>query len=182
MWEVSKPSPVKLIVGILAADEQCLTVARDSLAAAFGKLDFISDIFPFTQTGYYKDQTGENILRQFVSIEELIDPGDLAKIKHKTNGIEQKLARKISENLGVPRPVNLDPGLIEPSKLILATTKNYSHRIYIGDGMYAEVTLIFSKGNWQGLVHTYPDYSEATYHGFFTKVRTKLLEQRRKTE
>ena len=80
MWELKKPKPVKLIVGILAANQDCLRAARQTLIAEFGKADFVSDIWPFTQTDYYKDQTGEDILRQFLSIEELIDPGSLAKI------------------------------------------------------------------------------------------------------
>ena len=105
----------------------------------------------------------------------MIDPGELADIKHKTNQIEQKLADKLETDL--PRPVNLDPGVIEPSKLVLATTKNYSHRIYIGKQMYAEVTLIFDRGSWQSLPYTYPDYKLANYHNFFSKVRTRLLEQ-----
>jgi len=79
--------------------------------------------------------------------------------------------------LPLPRPANLDPGIIEPSKLILATTKNYSHRIYIGKRMYAEVTLVFDKGSWRPLKYTYPDYKQRCYFIFFEKVRTRLLEQ-----
>jgi hypothetical protein len=77
----------------------------------------------------------------------------------------------------VPRPVNLDPGLIEASKLVLATTKNYSHRIYIGNKMYAEVTLIYEKGDWRHFEWTYPDYRQKSYQEFFSKVRNRLLEQ-----
>jgi hypothetical protein len=77
----------------------------------------------------------------------------------------------------LPRPVNLDPGIIEPSKLVLATTKNYSHRIYIGHKMFAEVTLIYEKGAWRHFDYTYPDYRQPGYHDFFTKVRNRLLEQ-----
>ena len=77
----------------------------------------------------------------------------------------------------LPRPVNLDPGLIEPSKLVLATTKNYSHRIYIGHKMFAEVTLIYEKGDWRHFDYTYPDYRQSCYLDFFSKVRTRLLEQ-----
>lgn len=175
MWEPKTPKPVKLIVGILAADEHCLTESLKPITKKIGTIDFISDIFPFNQTDYYKDQTGENILRQFVSIEKLIDPGKLAAIKHKTNNLEKNLAAEL--NIDLPRPVNFDPGLIEPSKLVLATTKNYSHRIYIGKKMYAEVTLIFDKGSWNALPYTYPDYKQACYHEFFGKVRAKLLEQ-----
>jgi hypothetical protein len=175
MWKLQTPKPAKLIIGILAADEECLKAALDAINANFGKTDFASDIWPFDQTDYYKDQTGENILRQFVSIEKLIDPGKLSKIKHKTNMLEQKLAKQSASDL--LRPVNLDPGMIEPSKLILATTKNYSHRIYIGKKMYAEVTLIFDKGKWKPFEYTYPDYRQDCYHDFFSKVRTRLVEQ-----
>ena len=179
MWDLKEPKPVKLIVGILAYDQQCLHAAIETIENKFGNIDFTSNVWPFTQTDYYKDQTGPRILRQFVSIERLIDPDKLAKIKRKTNKLEQKLAKSLA--LPVPRPVNLDPGIIEPSKLVLATTKNYSHRIYIGKKMYAEVTLIYDKGTWCSMEHTYPDYRQQCYHDFFTKIRTKLLEQLKST-
>ncbi len=175
MWETKDPKPVKLIVAIMAADEQCLQTAIDSLTAELGVIDLTSDVWPFTQTSYYNNEIGENILRQFVSFEKLIDPGQLAKIKHQTNQLEQKLATQLA--LDLPRPINLDPGVIEPSKLILATTKNYSHRIYIGEKMYAEVTLIFDKGLWQPFEYTYPDYRQQCYFDFFDKVRIRLVEQ-----
>ena len=175
MWELKEPRPVKLIIGILAANQDSLQAAIEELTSKFGKADLISDVWPFTQTDYYKKETGENILRQFVSIEKLIDPGRLAKVKHQANLLEQKLAGKLE--LDLPRPVNLDPGVIEPSKLILATTKNYAHRIYIGEKMYAEVTLVFDKGSWRPLPYTYPDYKQQCYHDFFEKVRKQLLEQ-----
>jgi hypothetical protein len=177
MWELIGPEPVKLFIGILAADKNCLAAAIEALRSEFGTVDLISDIWPFTQTDYYKDQTGENILRQFVSIEKLIDPGELAEVKHKTNTLEKELAERLNTNL--PRPVNLDPGMIEPSKLVLATTKNYAHRVYIGSQMYAEVTLIYEKGIWRALEYTYPDYRQPAYHSFFDKVRSKLVEQMR---
>ncbi|MHC4103863.1 MAG: DUF4416 family protein, partial [Planctomycetota bacterium] len=166
---------VKLIIGILAANHNCLHTAADSLSDKFGKVDFSSEVWPFDQTDYYKEQTGPRILRQFVSIKRLIDLGILAKIKHQTNKLEQKLAKKLA--LPLTRPVNLDPGIIEPSKLVLATTKNYSHRIYIGKKMYAEVTLIFDKGSWRPQAYTYPDYKQQCYFDFFDKVRTRLMEQ-----
>jgi len=178
MWDIRNPKPVKIIIGILAADRQCLFAAVEAIEDKFNKVDLVSDIWPFDQTDYYKEQTGPNILRQFVSIEQLIDPAQLSKIKHKTNKLEQKLAARLG--LPLPRPVNLDPGIIEPSKLILASTKNYSHRIYLGRKMYAEVTLIFDKGSWHPLPYTYPDYRQQCYFEFFERVRTKLLEQLRR--
>ena len=175
MWDLKEPKPVKLIIGILACEHQCLHAGIETIENKIGNIDLTSDVWPFTQTDYYKDQTGSHILRQFVTIERLINPGKLAKIKHQTNKLEQKLAKCMAAP--VPRPVNLDPGIIEPSKLVLATTKNYSHRIYIGKKMYAEVTLIFDKGTWQSLPYTYPDYKQQCYFDFFAKVRTRLLEQ-----
>jgi len=178
MWELKEPNPVKLFVGILAANRDALDAAVDAIEDNFGEADFLSDVWPFTQTDYYNDQTGDNIIRQFVSLEKLIDPGRLAEIKNTTNKLEQKLAEKL--NAPVPRPVNLDPGIIEHSKLILATTKNYSHRIYIGQKMYAEVTLIYHKGNWRFFDYTYEDYRKQCYLDFFSKLRAKLCEQIRK--
>lgn len=175
MWELTNPKPVKLIIGILAADQTCLDAAHKAISTRLGQIDLESDVWPFTQTAYYNDETGPNILRQFVSLDKLIDPGNLAKIKHAANKLEQKLARSLK--MPLPRPVNLDPGIIEPSKLVLATTKNYSHRIYIGNKMFAEVTLIYEKGDWRHFDYTYPDYREPRYHEFFTKVRSRLLEQ-----
>ncbi len=177
MWKLNPPKPVKCIVGILAADNRCLEKAGELLESKFGPVDLTSDIWPFTQTDYYKDQTGANILRRFVSFEKLICPRRLAAIKHKTNRIEQQFARK--SGLDVPRPINLDPGYIGTSKLVLATTKNYSHRIYIGKKMYAEVTLIYEKGQWKPFEFTYPDYREQNYMDFFSKVRNRLMEQLR---
>lgn len=177
MWDIRNPKPVKLIIGILAANHQCLHAAVEAIDDKFGRIELASDVWPFVQTDYYKDQTGPNILRQFVSIERLIDPAQLSKIKHKTNKLEQKLATRLG--LPLPRPVNLDPGFLEPSKLVLASTKNYSHRIYIGRKMYAEVTLVFDKGCWRPFAYTYPDYKQQCYFEFFEKARIRLLEQLR---
>jgi len=180
MWDLQDPKPVKLIIGILAAESRCLQVAAEAIEARFGDADFVSDVWPFEQTDYYRGQTGEHILRQFLSIERLIKPEKLAKIKHRTNRLEKKLARKLG--LPLPRPVNLDPGIVEPSKLVLATTKNYSHRIYIGKQIYAEVTLRFDKGRWLPFEYTYPDYRQQRYLDFFEQVRKRLVEQRRSSK
>jgi hypothetical protein len=177
MWKIKKPDPVKLIMGILAADQECLQLACEAVIDEFGVTDMISEVYPFTQTSYYKDEAGENILRQFLSFEKLIDPGKLATIKIKSNKLEEKLAKIAHADL--PRPINLDPGIIEPSKLILASTKNFSHRIYIGDNMYAELTLSYCKGVWNSFSYTFPDFKEDRYHKFLSGVRERLVEQLR---
>ncbi len=177
MWELQEPKPVKLIVGILASDERCLAAARDAVFASFGPADLISEAWTFDQTSYYVEQIGPKVLRQFVSIKDLVHPGVLAEVKHRTNAIEQDLAKTLATPY--PRPVNLDPGVIEPSKLILASTKNFAHRIYIGQQMYAEVTLVFDKGQWRTLPYTFPDYYRSEYHEFLSLVRSRLVEQLR---
>jgi hypothetical protein len=137
-------------------------------------------VWIFDQTDYYVEELGPRVLRQFVSIERLIDPGDLADVKHRTNEMEKQLAATLA--MPFPRPVNLDPGVIEPSKLILASTKNFAHRIYIGRKMYAEVTLVFDKGRWRLFPYTFPDYKRAEYHKFFSTVRSRLVQQLRQTQ
>ena len=175
MWTLKKPEPAKLIVGILAADVEALNAARKTVIGEFGKADFLSDVWPFNMTKYYEAETGNSIVKQFISIEKLIRPSKLAAIKHRTNRLEKKLAVKLKTSFS--RPINLDPGIIEPSKLILATTKNFSHRIYIGKKIYAEVTLTFDRGRWKSYEYTFADYKQQCYHDFFNKIRTKLVEQ-----
>ncbi len=177
MWELHQPKPVKLICGILAADTRCLDAARTAFMEDYGSADIISTIYPFDMTGYYHQQAGAEILRQFISIENPIDPGQLASIKHQTNRIEQELAASLKTPY--PRPVNLDPGYIEPSKLVLASTKNFAHRIYIGDSMWAEVTLTYNKGLWQVYPYTFPDFKSGRYNDFLSQVREKLVSQLR---
>lgn len=175
MWEIKEPAPVKLIIGILAANACCMGKAVEAITETFGMIDLTSDIWPFTQTHYYDQETGHSILRGFVTLEAPIHPGTLAQIKHQTNEIEKTLAHSLAEH--AIRPVNLDPGIIEPSKLVLASTKNFSHRIYIGQNMFAEITLIFDKGQWRFTPYTYPDYQTPHYLAFFDQVREKLKTQ-----
>lgn len=175
MWELPEPMPVKLICGILACDGAALDAARQSLLDTLGAADCVSDIWPFDMTAYYESQAGPEILRQFVAFSELIDPGRLAAIKHTTNRLEQQLAATLDRPW--PRPVNFDPGLIEPSKLVLASTKNFAHRIYIGDRMYAEVTMTYVRGTWQTFAFTFPDFKSGRYDDFLSSVRQRLTEQ-----
>jgi hypothetical protein len=180
MWAIEKPRPVKLIVGVLAADEHCLEAARRNVIETFGQADLVSQTWLFDMTGYYAKQAGPAILRQFVSIDKLIDPGQLSAIKHKANQIEQNLAESLATQW--PRPINLDPGYIEPSKLVLASTKNFAHRVYIGEGIWAEVTLTYSRGLWTSYSFTFPDFKSGRYNEFLNKVRSRLAEQRKEIE
>ncbi len=172
------PRFVKLICGLLGGDVDLLARARQMLKRRLGPVDLVSDIWPFDQTDYYRDEMGPNLRRQFVSFARLVPPDALAGIKHETNALEETIARQCAA-LDVPRPVNLDPGYVDLGKLVLATTKDRSHRIYIGQQTYAEVTLHYMHGGWQTWPWTYPDYTRPEYHQFFEQVRMRLREQLR---
>ncbi|MHC4553523.1 MAG: DUF4416 family protein, partial [Planctomycetota bacterium] len=136
-----------------------------------------SDVYPFDMTEYYVDEAGAKMVRQFAAFETLIDPGRLAAIKHETNRMEQDFADSL--DTPYPRPVNLDPGYVEPSKLVLASTKNFAHRIYIGEQMYAEVTLTYNKGTWESFPFTFPDFKSGRYDAFLNTVRQQVVTQLR---
>ncbi|MCP4631866.1 MAG: DUF4416 family protein, partial [candidate division Zixibacteria bacterium] len=122
-------------------------------------------------TKYYNDEMGEKLFRKFVSFEELIDPSQLPAIKIFSNDIELRFSRPGCDS--PKRRVNIDPGYLELSKLILASTKNFSHRIYLNDGIYGEVTLIFRGNEFTYLDWTYPDYKTSFAKTFLMDVRNK---------
>ena len=175
MGEIRQPDPVKLLVGMLARRPEWFDAAETLLADAFGPIDLASGIVPFDFTDYYTPEMGKDLLRKFVTHERLISPEELALVKVKTNALEQWLAIELKPD--VPRPVNLDPGILDGSKLILATTKDYVHRIYLSRGIYAEITLTWRKGAFEPTPWTYRDYRCEAYHRFFAKARARYLEQ-----
>jgi len=177
MWDIQDVQPVKLMVGVLACDALVLEPVRGRLAEVYGAADFVSDVYPFDMTEYYVDEAGPEMVRQFVAFETLIDPGRLAAIKHATNRMEKDFAESLKTSY--PRPVNLDPGYVEPSKLVLASTKNFAHRIYIGEQMYAEVTLTYNKGTWESFPFTFPDFKSGRYDAFLNPVRQRVVAQLR---
>jgi hypothetical protein len=187
MAAILEPKPVKLICGLLCADKALLGRMQKRLEAEYGPIDVVADMQPFDFTHYYDDEMGEGLYRGFVSFRRLIDPGRLAEIKIATNEIEACCAGDVREGreswtAAIPppaRPVNLDPGYLAPSKLILASMKDFSHRIYLRDGVYAEVTLQYRNG-WQSLPWTFPDYASGRYDEFFHQAREALRRQERK--
>lgn len=131
----------------------------------FGEVDSQSQEIPFTYTDYYEREIGNNLKRVFVSFKRLIPPSELAKIKNITNRIEDRLAK---EN---KRTVNIDPGYVDLAKLVLASTKDYKHRIYLNKGIFAEITLVFQDKSFKAWECTYPDYAGQDYIGIFNKIR-----------
>jgi len=177
MGTIHEPEPVKLFVGMLAAKHEWLAEAETVLVGHFGPVDLASDVWPFTQTDYYREEMGERLLRKFLGFERPVRPDDLVEVKHVTNDIETDLARKVED--GPARPVNLDPGYLDLSKVVLATTKDYSHRVCLGRGIYAEVTLHYHHGKYEPWEWTYPDYRTAEYGRFFLALRERLRENLR---
>ena len=177
MAQPAQPKPVKLICGMIAARRELFDEAAARLTEAFGPLDLVSEIMSFDLTDYYEREMGSPLYRRFVSFSRPADPGDIVEAKLKTNEIEALLARRGApcDVAQPPRPVNLDPGYVAPSKLVLASMKDFSHRIYLARGVYAEITLMYRKGRWQPLAWTFPDYASGRYDAFLTEARSRIV-------
>jgi hypothetical protein len=172
MGEIKTPAPVKLFVGMISNQPKVFKTARAILKKKYGSIDFQSQIIKFDFTSYYQDELGKNLFRQFVGFKKLIDPAKLPSIKLFTNKIESDTSRKNGS-----RRINLDPGYITESNLVLATTKSFQHRIYLNSGIYAEVTLRYEKGEYKAYWWTYHDYQTREYHNFFKALRNIYREQ-----
>ena len=173
MGAIKEPEPVKLIMPMITGHAELFDLAKQALVGRFGPVDYESLLLPFDHTDYYEAEFGPNLQRCFLSFEELIDPGRLAEIKCQTNEMEQDWGE------GRKRRINLDPGYIALSKLVLATTKNHGHRIYIGRGIYAEVTLTYRDKDFRPWPWTYPDYRSEPYLRIVRAIRATYLSQLR---
>jgi len=161
LGEISQPRNVVLITAVSTRHESALAWAQASLEEEYGDLFLVSDVFDFDQTTYYTKSMGDDLKKQFVAHQTLIDPAILPDVKRRTNELED-LYRQQHDH-GESRPLNLDPGYISEGKLILASTKNHSHRVYLRDGIFAEITLHYHKKSWQSREWTYPDYKQPEF-------------------
>ncbi|MEW6379820.1 MAG: DUF4416 family protein [bacterium] len=178
MGKIRIPDKVKPFAGLLLADISLLDEAKTALESLLGPIDLCSDSIPFSHSDYYRPEMGEHILRLWVSFARLSDPGNLPGWKIVSNRLEEERAQRGDDRLS--RRINIDPGYVSDSKIVLASTKDYSHRIYLGSGIYGEVTLGYRRNKgWQFFDWTYPDYREKAALDFFTLVRDKLLSSRR---
>jgi hypothetical protein len=176
MGHARPPKPVKLLVSAFAPSEALLQEAKEALEAEWGAIDFESELLPFDHTPYYEREFGPGLVRRIWTFEPLVDPGNLPTIKLRTNELEQRRA------VDGRRQVNLDPGYVSMAKLVLATTKNHGHRIYVGQGIYAEVTLQYRDGAYRPWPWTYPDYATRVYCALFEDIRRRYIDQLRKLE
>ncbi len=170
---MSKPGtadPAKLVIGLFLKNKELVKEIIQRLINKYGPVDIISPWFNFDFTTYYDREMGAPLFRRMFVFKQLIKQTDLAEIKSVTNAIESEF----SDN--DKRCVNIDPGYMLRERFVLATGKNFTHRIYIGRGIYADLTLIFQKGSFKTLPWTYPDYADNTMVEFLKLVRNKYIE------
>lgn len=172
MGEARPEPPAALICAVLFKEEAVRDRALKALEEDFGPVALRQEPFPFEHSDYYEAEMGAPLFKQLVLFQEPVPQGFLAEIKLLTNLREQAHAR-----LG-RRRINLDPGLLLPSRLVLATTKDHAHRIYLARGIYAEVTLLYRKGAFTPLPWTYPDYREPRVLDFLSECRRWYLSRR----
>lgn len=157
--------PHKLIIAVLVSEDYAGSVSG-LVGSLFGEIGQQSAEMPFSFTTYYDGEMRTGLRRRLFSICGLVDPSRLPDFKRMSNRAEQASARPDGS-----RRVNLDPGLLSLSRVILATTKASAHRIAIGDGLYAEITLMFRKGRYAPLEWTYPDFASRAYVDWLGDVR-----------
>ncbi len=164
--------PVRLFCSIISGDRDTIRRTRQRLTRVFGPLALESPIMPFDHTLYYEAEMGADLQNEFLLFENPIGPDALVDLKINTNELEREFSRQI---LSVARPVNIDPGYLDHTKLVLATTKDRPHRIYLSHGIYAEVTLHFQSGAWQHSAWTYASYRTPEAIEFMNAARALAL-------
>jgi hypothetical protein len=170
MAEPRQPAPALLVVAAFSRHPDALAWTRSALEAAYGPIAVIATPWSFHETDYYEATMGRGLLKQFLAFRELIRPDTLATIKLQTNEMEAAFAA--GNSFPETRPLNLDPGLLTLGKFMLATTKDQGHRIYLRDGIFAEVTLRYQGGAFEPWPWTYADYRRPEVHAFLLEART----------
>jgi hypothetical protein len=173
MSQPHEPEPVKLISSLFSPEKDLIETVIGELAKIFGSVDWVSPELLFDRTKYYAREMGWPLHRRFISFSQLVPADHLVETKLKTNEVEQQHIREEK------RMVNIDPGYISPERLILATGKNYVHRVYLKKGIYADLTLLFQRGSFGPLKWTYPDYAAPEIIAFFNEIRERYMEQMR---
>ena len=172
MGDITKPNAVLLLVAASSRYSAALDWAGERIGERCGQVGLVSEAFDFTETAYYAATMGDE-LRNNSSLAPNRSTRANSRTKRETNDWEAEYAALGSHP--EPRPLNLDPGYITPAKLVLASTKDHAHRLYLRDGIYAEVTLAYRSRQWQPLDWTYPDYRRGDFQAFFTACREHLL-------
>jgi hypothetical protein len=165
MSTLKEPKPVKLIFSVIYNQSANLEAVKYKLTAKFGEIDYESSHLTFDHSDYYRNEMGDNLNRKFFSVKNLIKREEIVSIKQSTTELEKQYL------INDKRTINVDPGYIAHEHFILATGKGFAHRPYLGNGVYADVTLIYSHNDYQSLDWTYPDYSETTVKNILKHLR-----------
>jgi len=160
------PMPVKIFVGMVSGDAALFEEIGAKLEEVLGKSDLRSPEWKWEHTNYYLKEMGGDLKRQFIFFKRLVNPGMMPDLKLKTIEMENMY---LNANGG--RKINLDPGYLDSARVLLVSSKDFSHRVYIGKGIYGEVTLVYSGNDFQILPYTYPDFKFKEYHDLFKKAR-----------
>ncbi len=171
MGKPKEAQPARLFMSLIVSDEDLLQQALARLASVFGETDLVSERFPFNFTVYYTKEMGSCLFRHFITFKNLIPIPRLPEIKLMTNRLEEQWATPEGN-----RRINIDPGYLCLHHVVLATTKGYTHRPYLRDGIYADLTLIYRDRSFQFLEWTYPDYRQARVIDLFNQVRKRYLD------
>jgi hypothetical protein len=180
MGQIAAHRRVLLVTAAFSRYPEALQWAREQVEIDWGPVALESELFDHVETHYYDSSMGTGLKKTFWAFEQLVDPGLLPQLKTRANQWEEEYAR-VSVH-PEPRPLNLDPGYLTEAKLVLASTKDRDHRLYLRDGIYAEGTLYFHQGTWKTRPWTYPDYQRADYHEFFTRCREYLRRRYKSNE
>lgn len=169
--------PAKVVCGVLHHPEVDLVALESQLEAKWGTIQHRSPSYPFSEgSQYYCHETGEEHHRYFLSFQDLVHPEKLSE--HKRWAMEMETWAK-TQWPHSPRPINLDSGLIQRGRFVLATTKDFAHRIYCARGIYAEVTATLHKREVKSLPWTYPDIAQHHYDTFLLRCHQSLIEDAR---
>jgi len=175
MGEATEAVRVLLVTAVFSRHAELMDQVVGQLVDRYGPIAARSPRWAFEHTPYYEAVMGAGLMKELIAFERLIDPATIVEVKLDTNGLEEAVAA--DGRFAEPRPVNIDPGYVAASKFVLATTKDYSHRLYLGRGIYAEVTLTYTSGRFQPCPWTYPDYREDAYRDFLQEARRGYLER-----
>lgn len=169
MSTLREPLPALAVLSVLSADwEPLWPDIRDELAVVFGECEYVSDLLDFSSTTYYDRELGTPLARRILAFRDLVPQERLVEGKLAMVRLEQEHARTDGT-----RRVNLDPGLLTQERLVLASGKNFPHRVYLGQGVYADLTLVYTRSGWQNQPWTFPDYASPRMHDLFTGLRER---------
>ncbi len=165
MGETQEQAPVKLLASVIYRENEFLEYAEEALIKTFGAVGQLEEIYPFEFTDYYENEFGKELKRKILCFEKLVELENISDVKLRTNKMEMETC------LDGKRRANIDPGYLTEAKLALLTTKDFMHRIYLGQGIFAENTLFYRNGSFCAYPWTYPDYAASDLISYFNKLR-----------